>query len=131
MDNTHTQRWEYEKYEAAAAEAGYAVVIEELRCESAAAARRLGRRNTHGVPEAAVARMFDRWERARPGGAPVRVVEETKILAGDAATPETLLDGGSHAGGGGGGRSRVAAPHGEAAADADGWVTQLPRGKRR
>jgi hypothetical protein len=39
VDNTHTQRWEYEKYEAAAAEAGYAVVIEELRCESKAAAR--------------------------------------------------------------------------------------------
>jgi hypothetical protein len=55
VDNTHTQRWEYEQYEAAAAEAGYAVVIEELRCESAAAARRLGRRNTHGVPDAAVA----------------------------------------------------------------------------
>ena len=76
--------------------------------------------------------MFDRWERARPGGAPVRVVEvDSKILAGDVATPEVLLDGRSHAGGGGGGRSRVALPHEEAAADADGWVTQLPRGKRR
>ena len=49
VDNTHTRRGEYEPYEAAAAAAGYAMVIEELHCDSVAAARRLGRRNTHGA----------------------------------------------------------------------------------
>jgi hypothetical protein len=55
VDNTHTRRRDYEGYEATAAAAGYAVVIEELRCDSVAAALAIGRRGTHGVPDTAVA----------------------------------------------------------------------------
>lgn len=59
VDNTNTQKWEYEKYQKAAEEAGYQVeVISIPHIDPVVAAQR----NTHGVPEVAIRRMIARWE---------------------------------------------------------------------
>jgi predicted kinase len=59
VDNTHTRKWEYEKYVDAAREAGYRVEIVEIpHIDPELAAER----NTHGVPQEAIERMLDRWE---------------------------------------------------------------------
>lgn len=59
VDNTNTQKWEYQKYVDAAQEAGYdveIVVIPHIDPKLAA------KRNTHGVPEDKIRQMLARWE---------------------------------------------------------------------
>jgi len=59
LDNTNTQKWEFENYVAEAEEAGYQVeVVTVPHIDPALAAQR----NTHGVPEVAIRRMLARWE---------------------------------------------------------------------
>jgi len=59
VDNTNIRLWEFQKYEAAAAEAGYQVEIVKVpHVDPKLAAER----NTHGVPEHAIRRMLARWE---------------------------------------------------------------------
>eukprot|EP00644_Phytophthora_capsici_P017669 jgi/Phyca11/571513/estExt2_Genewise1.C_PHYCAscaffold_420300 len=62
VDNTSTQRWEYETYEHIATSSGSHVHIVEMRCEDAFMAYRMGQRNSHGVPPDKVVSMFMRWE---------------------------------------------------------------------
>ena len=59
VDNTNSQRWEWEKYENAALKADYAVAIVSLPMISAeeAAARTL-----HNVPVDVIKKMIARWE---------------------------------------------------------------------
>lgn len=59
VDNTNTQKWEYQNYMDAAENAGYEVeVVSVPHIDPALAAQR----NTHGVPEDAIRRMIARWE---------------------------------------------------------------------
>ncbi|KAK1929266.1 NEDD4-binding protein 2-like 2 [Phytophthora citrophthora] len=62
VDNTNTQRWEYETYENIAMSRGSHVHIVEMRSEDALMAYRMGQRNSHGVPPDKVVSMFMRWE---------------------------------------------------------------------
>ncbi|KAG7380164.1 NEDD4-binding protein 2 [Phytophthora pseudosyringae] len=62
VDNTSTQRWEYEPYEAIARSHGSRVHIVEMKCADALMAFRMGQRNSHGVPPDKVVSMFMRWE---------------------------------------------------------------------
>jgi predicted kinase len=58
-DNTNTTKWEYERYQKAAEEAGYIVsIISMPHPEPEVAAER----NSHGVPLEAIKRMLKRWE---------------------------------------------------------------------
>jgi hypothetical protein len=59
--NTFTQAWEIEPYFKIACEADARVVIVDVYdggCDNAT----LAKRNAHGVPEEAIARMRDRYE---------------------------------------------------------------------
>lgn len=59
VDNTNTRKWEYEKYQQAAENAGYKVeIISVPHIDPVLAAQR----NTHGVPEESIRRMIARWE---------------------------------------------------------------------
>jgi predicted kinase len=63
VDNTNTQRWEFEKYVEAAKEYGY--VIHELtigRPTHPSEVEKCSARNTHGVPKDAIKRMAERFE---------------------------------------------------------------------
>lgn len=62
VDNTNTQHWEYESYQAIAAKYGCAVRVLEMKCSDAGTAFRMGQRNSHGVPPGKVVSMFLRWE---------------------------------------------------------------------
>ncbi|GMF09099.1 unnamed protein product [Phytophthora lilii] len=62
VDNTSTQRWEYEPYEEIAQSNGSRVYIVEMKCPNAITAFRMGKRNSHGVPPDKVVSMFLRWE---------------------------------------------------------------------
>ncbi|KAL4088318.1 hypothetical protein PRIC1_012741 [Phytophthora ramorum] len=62
VDNTSTQRWEYEPYEDIAKSNGCRVHIVEMKCPDALTAFRMGQRNSHGVPPDKVVSMFMRWE---------------------------------------------------------------------
>jgi len=60
VDNTNTQKWEYENYTKAAEDAGYEVeVVQVPHIDPKLAAQR----NTHGVPEESIRRMIARWEK--------------------------------------------------------------------
>ena len=59
LDNTNTQKWEYEKYQKLAEEMGYEVEIVKVPHIDPVLA---SKRNTHGVPEDAIRRMLARWE---------------------------------------------------------------------
>ncbi|KAE9122203.1 hypothetical protein PF010_g6824 [Phytophthora fragariae] len=50
VDNTSTQRWEYEPYEEIARSSGCRVHIMEMKCPDVLIAYRMGQRNSHGVP---------------------------------------------------------------------------------
>ncbi|KAG6613115.1 TKL/TKL-CCIN protein kinase [Phytophthora cinnamomi] len=50
VDNTSTQRWEYEPYEDIARSSGCRVHIVEMKCPNVLTAYRMGQRNSHGVP---------------------------------------------------------------------------------
>ncbi|POM57645.1 Hypothetical protein PHPALM_37812 [Phytophthora palmivora] len=63
VDNTSTQRWEYEPYEDIAKLHGSRVHIVEMECADALMAFRMGQRNSHGVPPDKVVSMFMRWEK--------------------------------------------------------------------
>ncbi|EEY59106.1 uncharacterized protein PITG_11565 [Phytophthora infestans T30-4] len=65
VDNTSTQRWEYEPYEDIARSYGSRVHIVEMKCVDALMAFRMGQRNSHGVPPDKVVSMFMRWEEDR------------------------------------------------------------------
>jgi len=58
-DNTNTSLWELAPYVQTASALGYKVVV--VRC--VASAETAAKRNTHGVPEAAVKGMTDRLEK--------------------------------------------------------------------
>ena len=59
VDNTNSQKWEYENYTKAAEDAGYEVeVVQVPHIDPKHAAQR----NTHGVPEESIRRMIARWE---------------------------------------------------------------------
>ncbi|KAJ8525939.1 hypothetical protein ON010_g15219 [Phytophthora cinnamomi] len=62
VDNTSTQRWEYEPYEDIARSSGCRVHIVEMKCPDVLSAYRMGQRNSHGVPPDKVVSMFMRWE---------------------------------------------------------------------
>ncbi|KAL3665271.1 hypothetical protein V7S43_009899 [Phytophthora oleae] len=62
VDNTSTQRWEYETYEDIARSRGSRVHVVEMKCADALMAYRMGQRNSHGVPPDKVVSMFMRWE---------------------------------------------------------------------
>ncbi|KAI9909417.1 hypothetical protein PsorP6_014491 [Peronosclerospora sorghi] len=62
VDNTNTQRWEYQPYEDIATKFGCQVHIVELKCPDVLAAYRMSKRNSHGVPTDKVVSMFLRWE---------------------------------------------------------------------
>lgn len=62
VDNTMTQGWEAREYCRAAVRLGYAVQFIEPRTPWARDASECARRNTHGVPEAAIVGMLARWE---------------------------------------------------------------------
>ncbi|KAJ0403490.1 hypothetical protein ATCC90586_007034 [Pythium insidiosum] len=62
VDNTNTQRWEYETYENAARQANCGVHILEMRCPDVPTCLRMAQRNSHGVPAVKVIAMFQRWE---------------------------------------------------------------------
>ncbi|KAE9030070.1 hypothetical protein PR003_g10037 [Phytophthora rubi] len=62
VDNTSTQRWEYEPYEEIARSSGCRVHIMEMKCPDVLTAYRMGQRNSHGVPPDKVVSMFMRWE---------------------------------------------------------------------
>jgi len=62
VDNTNTQRWEYEPYQDIAAKYGCLVRVLEMTCSDAGTAFRMGQRNSHGVPPSKVVSMFLRWE---------------------------------------------------------------------
>ncbi|TDH73968.1 hypothetical protein CCR75_002625 [Bremia lactucae] len=65
VDNTNTQRWEYKEYESIAKSSGSQVYIFEMKCVDHLMAYRMGRRNSHGVPQDKVVSMFMRWEEDR------------------------------------------------------------------
>lgn len=58
VDNTNTQRWEFERYLYHAIDHGYEVRTVALTCESDVAVDR----NVHGVPKEAVYRMAQRMQ---------------------------------------------------------------------
>jgi len=59
VDNTNTQKWEFEYYVQLAEQYGCAVdIVKVPHIEASVAAAR----NSHGVPLAAIQRMLDRWE---------------------------------------------------------------------
>ena len=60
VDNTNTQRFEYEKYQEYAQEHGYAVSFVTLPLIPASVA---AERNQHGVPKEAIERMIKRWNK--------------------------------------------------------------------
>ncbi|NCW45216.1 MAG: aminotransferase class V-fold PLP-dependent enzyme, partial [Gemmatimonadaceae bacterium] len=62
VDNTMTQAWEAREYCRAASRLGYAVQFIEPRTPWARDSAECATRNTHGVPEAAIAGMLARWE---------------------------------------------------------------------
>ena len=62
VDNTNTQKWEYEAYEADALANGFEVQILEVKCPDFLTATRVAKRNSHGVPLDRVLAMFARWE---------------------------------------------------------------------
>ena len=62
VDNTNTQRWEYQYYLDQAALHGYQIVVLSLKAQSAAEAQQFAERNTHGVPVDKVLAMHERWE---------------------------------------------------------------------
>ncbi|CEG48997.1 Predicted MutS-related protein involved in mismatch repair [Plasmopara halstedii] len=62
VDNTNTQRWEYEEYVTFATSNGYRVEIIEITCKDILMAFRMGQRNSHGVSTDKVIGMFMRWE---------------------------------------------------------------------
>lgn len=62
LDNTNTQRWEYEPYQDIAAKYGCLVRVLEMTCSDAGTAFRMGQRNSHGVAPSKVVSMFLRWE---------------------------------------------------------------------
>lgn len=59
LDNTNTQKWEYSKYESFAKQNGYEIQIIKVPHVSVDVAVK---RNTHGVPEASIKKMLERWE---------------------------------------------------------------------
>ncbi|GLE03555.1 hypothetical protein PINS_up012457 [Pythium insidiosum] len=62
VDNTNTQRWEYETYEKAAQQQKCSIYILEMRCADVPTCLRMAQRNSHGVPAVKVVAMFQRWE---------------------------------------------------------------------
>jgi tRNA uridine 5-carbamoylmethylation protein Kti12 len=62
VDNTHTQRWEYEPYEQGAAEQGAQFHVLEMHCPDVLTCSRMAQRNSHGVSVAKVQSMYLRWE---------------------------------------------------------------------
>ena len=60
IDNTNTQKWEYEDYLHMAAKHGYNVVVHKVG--NTDDLELYAKRNTHGVPLTALQRMAARWE---------------------------------------------------------------------
>lgn len=62
IDNTNTMCWEAKAYVEPAVANGYEVEILTPSTEWAFDVPELARRNRHNVPEAAIKKMFQRWE---------------------------------------------------------------------
>lgn len=62
VDNTNTQRWEYEPYETVAQHRGCAIEILEMHCPDVITSMHMAMRNSHGVPVPKVVSMYLRWE---------------------------------------------------------------------
>ena len=62
VDNTNTKLWEFEKYITLARNYGYEVIIIEPNTPWCRDAKECAVRNSHGVPEAVIHGMLDRWE---------------------------------------------------------------------
>lgn len=65
VDNTHTRRWEYAKYERLAEKYGFEVLIKFPQTPWAWDPEECARRNKHKVPIEIIHRMLNRFE-ARP-----------------------------------------------------------------
>lgn len=62
LDNTNTQRWEFQPYIDMADEYGYEVEIIRVGDFDPASLELYAKRNSHGVPLEAIKRMASRWE---------------------------------------------------------------------
>lgn len=67
VDNTNTQRWEYEPYETVAQRQGCAIEILEMHCPDVITSMHMAMRNSHGVPVPKVVSMYLRWEHDERG----------------------------------------------------------------
>ena len=61
IDNTNSQRWEYQPYLNHAAANSYMIEIIDI-FDGGLSDAELSQRNTHGVPECAITKMRGRWE---------------------------------------------------------------------
>lgn len=62
IDNTNTTFKEFSKYIQVGKSRGYKITILEPQTEWKFNVQECAKRNSHGVPEAAIQRMMDRWE---------------------------------------------------------------------
>lgn len=62
VDNTNTQRWEYELYLELAKLAGYEAEVREIEVRDRGLLKLIDRRQQHGVPFANLLQMWRRWE---------------------------------------------------------------------
>lgn len=66
VDNTNSQKWEFDNYDLAAALAGYHVEVQAVhappRSLTVEQLRAFAARNVHGVPESVIAAVAMRWE---------------------------------------------------------------------
>lgn len=62
IDNTHTQRWEYQTYLMLAELVGCEIEIIEMVCDSKDTLKSFVARQIHGVPTGIILEMWFRWE---------------------------------------------------------------------
>ncbi len=62
IDNTHTQAWEAKPYVEMGVKGGYRITFREPQTPWKFDPQELARRNKHGVSEAIIRRMLERWE---------------------------------------------------------------------
>ncbi len=63
LDNTNTQKWEYEKYVELAKQNGYIVKERIIGNTDEESLKLYASRNTHGVPEQSIRKMAQRFEK--------------------------------------------------------------------
>lgn len=83
VDNTNSEWWETKPYVEAAIELGWELTFGQPKTAWAKDVAECARRTKHGVPEAAIQRMADRWQEVpenTPGGNPEYVKAIYKSL---------------------------------------------------